>query len=122
MVSHFSFQGGSKLVKPTQLKVMGGNGIRDFHNGDVVELFPNGEGRHGSVLRLLDSCCRNVVLGDHSVGKKKKTEAEARACFDLVAAYISDLEYSERDGGSVPSREGKFPMSFWSLVSGYSFE
>ena len=56
------------------------------------------------------------------LGRKKKTEAEARACFDLVAAYISDLGYSERDGGSVPSREGKFPMSFWSLVSGYSFE
>ena len=56
------------------------------------------------------------------LGSSNKTVTEMPACFDLASADISDLEFSERDGGSVPSREGKFPMSFWSLVSGYSFE
>ena len=69
IVSHFSFQGGSKLVKPTCLKVLGGAGIRDLYNGDVVDFFPNGDGRHVCVLRLLDSCCTNFVLEAHSVGE-----------------------------------------------------
>ena len=69
MVSHFSFQGGSKLVEPTRLKVLGGAGIRDLHNGDVMDFFPNGYGRHGRVLRLLDSCCSNFLLESHSVWK-----------------------------------------------------
>ena len=68
MVSHFPFQFSSELVKPTRLKVLGGTGIRDFHNGDVVDFFPNGEGRYGCVLRLLDRCCVNFVLEAHSVG------------------------------------------------------
>ena len=63
MVSHFPFQFSSELVEPTRLKVLGGAGIRDLHNGDVVEFFPNGEGRHGCVLRLMDSCYGNFVLG-----------------------------------------------------------
>ena len=69
MVSHFSFQGGIKLVKPARLKVLGGACIRDIHNGDVVDLFTNGEVINGRVLRLLDSCCSNFVLEAHSVGK-----------------------------------------------------
>ena len=69
MVSHFSFQGGSHLVEPTRLKVLGGAGIRDLHNGDVVEFFPNGEGRYGRVMRLLGSFCSNSVLESHIVGK-----------------------------------------------------
>ena len=67
MVSHFSFQGGSELVKPTRFKVLGGAGIRYIHNRYVVELFPNVEGRHGRVMHLLDSCCGNFVLEAHSV-------------------------------------------------------
>ena len=39
------------------------------HNGDDVELFSNGEGRNGRILRLLNSCCGNFVLEAHSVGK-----------------------------------------------------
>ena len=68
MVSHFSFQGGSKLVETMRVKVLGGAGIRDLNNGDVVDLFPNGEGRHGRVLLLLYICCGNFVLEAHSVG------------------------------------------------------
>ena len=67
MVSHFSFQSGSKLVKPTRLKVLGVNGIRDLHHGDVVDFFPNGEGIHVRVLRLLYICCVNFVLEDRSI-------------------------------------------------------
>ena len=52
------------------------------------------------------------------LGSSNKMEAEVRACFELAAVDISDLGCSEWDGGSVPSREGEFPMSFWSLVSG----
>ena len=56
---------------------------------------------------------RLVVLG--SINKRA---VEVRAFFYLAAADIIDFVCSELDGGSVPSREGKFPMSFWSLVSG----
>ena len=52
------------------------------------------------------------------LGSINKMEAEVRACFYLAAVYISDLGCSERDGGSVPSREGELPMSFWYLISG----
>ena len=52
------------------------------------------------------------------LGNSNKTAAEVQACFDLMATDISDLGCSEWDGGSVPSQEGKFPMSFWYLVSG----
>ena len=69
MVYHFFFQGGSELFEPTRLKLLGGAGIRNLHNGDVVDLFTNGEGRHGRVLLLLYSCCGNFVLEAHSVGK-----------------------------------------------------
>ena len=69
MVAHFAFQGGSELVEPARLKVLGGAGIRDIHNGGVVEFFPNGEGRHGCVLRLLNICCGNFVLEANSAGK-----------------------------------------------------
>ena len=55
------------------------------------------------------------------LGSSNKMAAEVRACFDLEAADISDLGCTERDGGSVPSREGEFPMSFWSLISGLWF-
>ena len=68
MVSHFSVQGSSELVEPTCLKVLGDAGIRDLHNDNVVDVFPNGEVRHGHVMRLLDSCCGNFVLEAHSVG------------------------------------------------------
>ena len=57
--------------------------------------------------------CRLIVLGSSN-----KMAVEVRACFDFAASNISDLGYSERDGGSVPSIEVEFPMSFWSLVSG----
>ena len=69
MVSHLAFQGGSELVKTMCLKVLGGAGIRDIHNGDVVDFFTNGEVIHVRVLCLLDSCCGNFVLEAHSVGK-----------------------------------------------------
>ena len=46
------------------------------------------------------------------LGSSNKTVTEMPACFDLASADISDLEFSERDGGSVPPQEGKFPMSF----------
>ena len=69
IVSHFYFQGVSNLVKTTRLKVMGGAGIRDHYNGGVVDLFTNGEGRHGHVLSLLDSFCGKFVIESHSVGK-----------------------------------------------------
>ena len=62
MDSHFSFQGCSELVKPTRLKVLGGAGIRGLHNGDVVEFFPNVEGKHGCVMRLLDIFRGDFVL------------------------------------------------------------
>ena len=42
------------------LKIMGGAVIMDLHNRDVVDFFPNGQGRHGSVLRLMDSCYKKI--------------------------------------------------------------
>ena len=39
MVSHFPFQCSSELFEPTRLKVLGGAGIRDLNNGDVVDFF-----------------------------------------------------------------------------------
>ena len=57
------------MVEPTRINVLGDAGIRDLHNGDVVDFFPNGEGRNGRVLHLLDSCYGNFLLEAHSVGK-----------------------------------------------------
>ena len=42
------------MVEPTRLKLLGGAGIRDIHNVDVANFFPNGEGIHVRVIRLLD--------------------------------------------------------------------
>ena len=47
--------------------MLSGAGIRDLHNGDIVDLFPNGDGIHGRVLHLLDSCCGKILLGARSV-------------------------------------------------------
>ena len=68
MVSNFDFQGGSELVELKRLNVLGGAGIKDLHNGDVVDFFANGEGRHGRVMYLLDSCCGNFLLDYYSAG------------------------------------------------------
>ena len=51
------------------------------------------------------------------LGTSNKTEVEVKACFDLAAADISDLGCSGRDGGSLTSLKGEFPMSFWFLLS-----
>ena len=69
MVSHFSFQGGSELVETMRVKVLGGAGIRDLNNGDVVDFFPNGEVIHVPILCLLDCYCVSFLLEANSVGK-----------------------------------------------------
>ena len=94
MVSHFAFQGGSELVRPTRLKVMGSAGIRDLHNGEVMDFFPNGEGRHDRVLRLLDSCCGNFVLGAHSVGNSRSGGVVGR-CGRSPVRFLAYLETSQ---------------------------
>ena len=68
MVSHFSSQVGSELVKPTRPKVLGGAGIRDLHNGGAVEFFTNGEVIHGHVFCLMYRCCGKFLMEAHSVG------------------------------------------------------
>ena len=88
MVSHFPFQGGSELVKPTRFKVLGGAGIRCIHNRCVVELFPNVEGRHGRVMHLLDSCCGNFVLEAHSV---RNYQQDGRQRRELVLTWRQQI-------------------------------
>ena len=68
----FPFKAVASWSNPRALKCWGSAGIRDLHNGYVVEFFPNVEGRNSCVRCLLDICCGNSVLKAPSVGKEQQ--------------------------------------------------
>ena len=68
--------------------MLGGAGIRDIHNGDVLDFFPNGEGRNGNTLRIMDSCCGNFVLEAHSV---RNYQQDGRQRRELVLTWRQQI-------------------------------